>query len=327
MCPSCNSPKKASTWFCFCGVLWHKCQQHRDLGFSLPRKPENDAKLRTGTTKAITPLGIIPNPRFFKTSRHATVAASARRRLRAVCSTAVHGNEVTNVPRAALVTPGFPNGGVVRRPTVDCETLHQRLLKRLRINPSHCPNSQKGMKRDAMSMDIHTNMANHPTPQPQPSSTLVVCPREPKGQARGKRAKRGRSPPAPPPSQRLLAYMDSGLIRGSKANALKRNAKNPPEDHSNSSSTKRPCTQQLECKAAEQLAKQASSGNKVLDDIIKALGTTNPNHPAFIKSAIGTFPNPKDSNTQFSSIASNQPALGTGVSPCAGHQGQGQSPT
>ena len=117
--------------------------------------------------------------------------------------------------------------------------------------------------------------------------------------------------------------MDSGLIRGSRNNALKRNANNPSEDHSNSSSTKRPCTHQLECKAAEQLAKQAHAGNKVLDDIIKALGTTNPNHPSFIKSAIGTVPNPKDSTAQFS----NQPALGTGVSPCAGHQGQGQSPS
>jgi hypothetical protein len=79
--------------------------------------------------------------------------------------------------------------------------------------------------------------------------------------------------------------------------------------------------------AAEHDAMQAESSNKVLDDIIKVLGTKNPNHPAFLKSAIGTCTIPKDLPTQFSNAASNQPALGTGVSPCVGDQGQGPSPT
>ena len=113
--------------------------------------------------------------------------------------------------------------------------------------------------------------------------------------------------PNPPPSQRLFAYLDRGLIQ-SLYNASKRNAENPPEDHQHSSSIKRPCTQPQNGKVAE------------LEIINAAFCETNQKHPAFSNRAtpLGIEP--------FSNAASNQPTLGTGVRPCVGHQGQGQSP-
>ena len=149
------------------------------------------------------------------------------------------------------------------------DTMHERLMKRLKICPSHCPTDQRAMKRDAMSMDMHTSMASPPPPHPAPQTCLALCSQVPKAQGPGrKRARHGREPPTPPPSQRLLAYMDSGLIRSTKTNALRRNS----EDHQHSSSIKRPCILPQNGKVAE------------LEIINAAFCEPNQKHPSIFNS-------------------------------------------
>ena len=63
-CSKCRSTKKASNWLCLCGELWHHCQQHRDLVFALPIKPESITKDTTTTPGKTMALGSIIDKRI-----------------------------------------------------------------------------------------------------------------------------------------------------------------------------------------------------------------------------------------------------------------------
>ena len=263
-CSLCLVPKKASNWFCFCGVPWHLCPQHRSTGFALPPKPGRPENKIKSVRRVRIPLG--------------TKALKRRE------AAQPHGTESTKRLRVA---PGGCESQGTTRPA-NYGDLHQRLCKRLRITPNLCHAPHLPGHHGTASLEIQEGPGPpsppHPRPHPQAATAAADAALHQRPKAAGVKrtgkvgqtsnsVKRRRGTPAPPPSQRLLAYLDRGLIQGNVINAAKRNAENPPEDHSHCGSHKK--------------VRPNGDNNPELDNIIRSLGENNLRHPAFIKSTLG----------------------------------------
>ena len=67
MCRACKVPRKASKWLCLCGVPWHTCHKHRQVGLALRpctaglHKGKQGA-LRSFPCRHLTPLGRLTPP-------------------------------------------------------------------------------------------------------------------------------------------------------------------------------------------------------------------------------------------------------------------------
>ena len=202
--PRCRKPKKASRWLCGCGVPWHTCTMHRTIGFQLPGCKR--------TVKSPTPV--------IKRSAGALGSKAARRRLFKQSWRARHAQPVAlgeepfkqswRARHAGSKSRNDGNRVTTSAPSSESQvksetlTLPQRLCQRFKVNP--CPGPPQVPPALVQALAHRPSAVGNK--RKRESQANEACP-----QLR----RRGR-PPDPklertiPPSAKLQAYMDRGLI-------------------------------------------------------------------------------------------------------------------
>ena len=111
-CKRCRINRKASKWLCECGMPWHACTVHRDIGFSchkvLKTTPLGSNK---PTIRKSIPLGIMKQPKRRRATTHVPSPSKRHRYLHGDISNMVESS--MNPPNSLLQSSFVPSGGHV----------------------------------------------------------------------------------------------------------------------------------------------------------------------------------------------------------------------